>query len=258
MGLILEIDNLWASIDGKQILKGVNLRIGSGEVHALMGRNGSGKSTLAHVLMGHPKYVVDSGRISFMGEDLLSISTAERARKGMFLAFQYPMSIPGVSVANFLRSSMNAVQGGRTDKISLPVSKFRKELKEKMNLLKIDPSFAKRYLNEGFSGGEKKRVEVLQMAMLKPHLALLDETDSGLDIDALKIVSDGVNVMKAENAAMLIITHYQRILDYIVPGHVHVMGEGRIIASGGPDLARKLEAEGYEWLNREGVSADVD
>ncbi len=257
MNPILEIKDLYVSIDGKQILKGINVEIGPGEVHALMGRNGSGKSTLAYALMGHPKYVVDEGRIFFRGENLLELSPDQRARKGLFLAFQYPMAVPGVSVANFLRTAVNAVNGDGGEKKSIPVSRFRKELKENMNLLKIEPSFAKRYLNDGFSGGEKKRMEVLQLAMVKPALAILDEADSGLDIDALKIVSESINRVMDGEMGTLIITHYQRILNYINPNFVHVMADGRIVASGGPELARKLETQGYEWLEGEGVSADA-
>jgi Fe-S cluster assembly ATP-binding protein len=221
-----------------------------------MGRNGSGKSTLAYALMGHPKYVVDRGEINFKGENVTGLSADRRARRGMFLAFQYPMAIPGVSVANFLRTAVNAALGDGDGKKSIPVSRFRKELKRNMDRLKIEPSFAKRYHNEGFSGGEKKRMEVLQMAMLKPVLAILDEADSGLDIDALKTVSEGVNGIMDQNMGALVITHYQRILNYIKPHFVHVMADGRIVASGGPELAHKLEAEGYEWLEREGVPAD--
>ncbi len=257
MNPILEIKDLYVSIDGKQILKGINVETGPGEVHALMGRNGSGKSTLAYALMGHPKYVVDEGRILFRGENLLELSPDKRARKGLFLAFQYPMAVPGVSVANFLRTAVNAVNGDGGEKKSIPVSRFRKELKENMNLLKIEPSFAKRYLNDGFSGGEKKRMEVLQLAMVKPALAILDEADSGLDIDALKIVSEGINRVMNNEMGKLVITHYQRILNYIKPHFVHVMADGRIVASGGPELARKLETQGYEWLEGEGVSADA-
>ncbi len=257
MNSIIEIKDLYVSIDGKQILKGINVEIGPGEVHALMGRNGSGKSTLAYALMGHPKYVVDEGRILFRGENLLELSPDQRARKGLFLAFQYPMAVPGVSVANFLRTAVNALNGDGGGKKSIPVSRFRKELKENMNLLKIEPSFAKRYLNDGFSGGEKKRMEVLQLAMLKPALAILDEADSGLDIDALKIASEGVNRVMNNGMGTLVITHYQRILNYIKPHFVHVMADGRIVASEGPELARKLEAQGYEWLEGKGVSADA-
>ncbi len=257
MDPILKIKDLYASTDGKQILKGINMTIGPGDVHALMGRNGSGKSTLAYTLMGHPRYIVDSGEILFKGENLLELSPSERARRGMFLAFQYPMAIPGVSVANFMRTAINAVRSNGDAKKSIPVSQFRKELKGNMDLLKIETSFARRHLNDGFSGGEKKRMEVLQMAMLRPALAVLDETDSGLDIDALKIVSEGVNKAMHENMGTLIITHYQRILNYIQPHFVHVMADGRIVASGGSDLARKLEVEGYEWLEREGVSTNA-
>ncbi|UCD98964.1 MAG: Fe-S cluster assembly ATPase SufC [Chloroflexota bacterium] len=243
------INNLHAGIDGNEILKGVNLEVEQGEVHALMGPNGTGKSTLAYVLMGHPKYEVTDGEIIFKGENILELEPDERARIGLFLAFQYPVAIPGVSVANFLRTAINARRkaDNPADK-GIPIPEFRKMLKEKMDLLKMDHAFAGRYLNEGFSGGEKKRAEILQMATLQPEIAILDETDSGLDIDALRIVSDGVNALRSEDLGVLVITHYQRILNYIKPDFVHIMLDGRIAESGGPELALTLEEQGYDWL----------
>lgn len=248
---LLTIEDLQVSVEGKRILKGVSLEIRPGEIHALMGPNGSGKSTLAFTLMGHPNYQVEGGKVLFQGEDLLALKPDERARRGLFLAFQYPSAVPGVSVANFLRLALKALRGNGDSGKSIPLSQFRKLLREKMNLLKIDPSFAARYLNDGFSGGEKKQLEMLQLAVLQPGLAVLDEIDSGLDIDALRTVSDGVNRMAGPDLAMLIITHYQRILNYIQPHFVHVFMEGRIALSGGPDLARQLEAKGYEGLKKE-------
>lgn len=246
----LVIKDLRGSIEGKEILKGVNLTIKKGEVHALMGPNGSGKSTLAYLLMGHPKYQVDSGEVLYKGENILDMEPDERARNGLFLAFQYPSEIPGVSVSNFLRTALKAKsEASGNGKKSLSIPEFRRKLKEKMALLQLDDSFASRYLNEGFSGGEKKRMEILQMAMLEPEMAILDETDSGLDIDALRTVAEGVNYCKeAYGMGILLITHYQRILHYIKPDRVHVMFDGRIIASGGSELAEELEAKGYEWL----------
>lgn len=243
------INNLHAGIDGNEILKGVNLEVEQGEVHALMGPNGTGKSTLAYVLMGHPKYEVTDGEIIFKGENILELEPDERARIGLFLAFQYPVAIPGVSVANFLRTAINARRkaDNPADK-GIPIPEFRKMLKEKMDLLKMDHAFAGRYLNEGFSGGEKKRAEILQMATLQPEIAILDETDSGLDIDALRIVSDGVNALRSEDLGVLVITHYQRILNYIKPDFVHIMLDGRIAESGGPELALTLEEQDYDWL----------
>ena len=243
------IKNLKVNIEGKEILKGVNLNVKQGEVHAIMGPNGTGKSTLAYTLMGHPSYTVTEGSVLFKNQELLGLPTDQRARLGLFLAFQYPVSIPGVTVANFLRTAVNArrkaVNPG--DKgISIP--EFRKMLIEKMQMLKMDPSFAGRYLNEGFSGGEKKRAEVLQMAILQPEIAILDETDSGLDIDALKVVSEGVNILRSQNIGVLLITHYQRMLNYIKPDFVHVMMNGTIVESGGPELALHLEEHGYEWV----------
>jgi Fe-S cluster assembly ATP-binding protein len=245
----LEIKDLHVTIEGKEILKGLNLVISSGEVHAIMGPNGTGKSTLAYTLMGHPAYEVTRGRILFNGKNLLELSTEERSRRGLFLAFQYPVSIPGVTVASFLRMALNARRKALDpqDK-GIPILEFRKLLTEKMNFLQMDPSFAGRYLNEGFSGGEKKRAEVLQMAILKPEIAVLDETDSGLDIDALKIVSDGVNALRGTEMGVLVITHYQRILNYIKPQFVHIMIDGRIVESGSAELALHLEEQGYDWV----------
>jgi len=243
------ISNLHVSIEGKEILKGVNLTIPQGEVHAIMGPNGTGKSTLAYTLMGHPSYEVTAGEVIFKDQNILELKPDARSRLGVFLAFQYPVSIPGVSVANFLRTAVNArrKEANHEDK-GVPIPEFRKLLKEKMELLKMDPSFSSRYLNEGFSGGEKKRAEILQMAILKPEIAVLDETDSGLDIDALRIVSEGVNVLRGKDLGVLLITHYQRILNYIKPDFVHVMIDGRIVESGGPELAFSLEERGYEWI----------
>ncbi len=245
----LVINNLRVNVEETEILKGVNLTIKSGEVHAVMGPNGTGKSTLAYALMGHPKYIITEGEATLDGKDLLDLDPSERSKLGLFLAFQYPVAVPGVSVANFLRTAINAHRKGQNpeDKgISIP--DFRKKLKEKMALLDMDESFAGRYLNDGFSGGEKKRVEILQMATLEPKFAILDETDSGLDIDALKIVAHGISAIKKEDQGVLVITHYQRILNYITPDFVHVMLNGRIVESGGPELALRLEEEGYEWL----------
>jgi len=245
----LVIRNLHAGIDGKSILKGVNLTVKQGEVHALMGPNGTGKSTLAYVLMGHPKYEVTSGEVFFGGVNLLDMEPDQRSRAGLFLAFQYPVAIPGVSVANFLRTAVNSRRkAGDPDDKGIPIPEFRSMLKQRMDLLKMDHSFAGRYLNEGFSGGEKKRAEILQMAVLQPEIAILDETDSGLDIDALRIVSDGVNALRGEDLGVLVITHYQRILNYIKPDFVHIMLGGKIVESGGPELALTLEEQGYDWL----------
>jgi Fe-S cluster assembly ATP-binding protein len=242
----LAIEGLRASVDGKEILKGVDLTISKGEVHALMGPNGSGKSTLANVLAGHPKYEVTGGKVTFKGQNLLELSPDERAKLGIFLAFQYPVSVAGVSVANFLRASMKAVSGG-----DVPVRDFRKLMRGQMELLKVDDSFVTRYLNEGFSGGEKKKNEILQMALLKPTIAILDETDSGLDIDALRTVSEGVNALLGPEMGVLIITHYQRILNYIKPDVVHVMVNGRVARTGGRELVEQLEVEGYDPIIRE-------
>ncbi|ACZ38957.1 Fe-S cluster assembly ATPase SufC [Sphaerobacter thermophilus] len=247
------IENLHAGIEGQEILRGVNLTINRGEIHALMGPNGSGKSTLAYAVAGHPNYEVYEGRVLFKGENVLEMGPDERAQLGMFLAFQYPTAIPGVTMANFLRLAVNSVRQARGNGEGKPLTprEFRRLLREKMELLRIDESFASRYLNEGFSGGEKKRAEILQMAMLEPEFAILDETDSGLDIDALRTVSEGVNSIFNPNMAMLLITHYQRLLNYIKPHFVHVMLDGRIVESGGPELAEALEERGYDWLKEE-------
>ena len=259
----LVIRNLHANIEGKEILQGVDLTVTQGETHALMGPNGSGKSTLANVIMGHPKYEVTQGEILFKGINVLDLSPDKRARLGLFLAFQYPSSVPGVTVGNFLRRAVDAKREGYdpngstepsgqvSKRKGIPPAEFRKLLNEKMKLLKVDNSFVSRYINEGFSGGEKKRAEILQMAMLEPKMAILDETDSGLDIDALRIVSEGVNALRGPNMGVLIITHYQRILNYIQPDVVHVMYKGKIIKTGGPDFALELEQKGYEWLTGE-------
>ncbi len=251
MGTELEIKDLHVNVEGQEILKGVSLTVKNGEIHALMGPNGSGKSTLAYALMGHPKYEITAGDVLFKGESILEMEPDERSRAGVFLAFQYPVAIPGVSVANFLRMALNArlsESGNGDGKKGISIPKFRKLLKEKMALLEMDPSFAGRYLNEGFSGGEKKRAEILQMAMLEPEIAILDETDSGLDIDALRIVANGVNTLAGPEVGVLVITHYQRLLNYIKPHFVHVMLNGRIVESGGPDLALHLEEKGYDWI----------
>jgi Fe-S cluster assembly ATP-binding protein len=243
---LLKISNLHAVIaeDGTEILKGVDLELNEGEIHAIMGPNGSGKSTLSKVLSGHPAYEVTEGEVIYKGRNLLELEVDERARQGLFLAFQYPIDIPGVSIANFLRTSMQA----RSPDEEVDIFDFQEQLLDRMALLEMDRSFAERSVNEGFSGGEKKRNEILQMAMLNPDLAVMDETDSGLDIDALKVVSNGVNTLHREHGSMaiLLITHYQRLLDYIKPDHVHVMVGGRIVKSGGPELAQQLEAQGYE------------
>jgi Fe-S cluster assembly ATP-binding protein len=246
---LLELKNLHVALeDGTEIVKGVDLRVASGEVHAVMGPNGSGKSTLSYAIMGHPAYEITEGQILLDGEDVTEMEADERAQRGLFLAFQYPHAIPGVTVTNFLRSAINSVRkaraGGQEDPI--PVKEFRTELLAKMDRLKVSRELASRYLNDGFSGGEKKRVEILQMAMLKPQIAVLDETDSGLDIDALKVVAAGVKELVGPEMGALVITHYQRILDYITPDFVHVFVDGRIVEEGGPELAHKLEAEGYE------------
>jgi len=242
----LVIRNLHASIDGAEILKGVDLELSKGEVHAIMGPNGSGKSTLAHVLMGHPSYEVTEGEVVFKDEQVLDLDADQRSRLGLFLAFQYPSAIPGVTVANFLRLAVNAhrhSEDGEENPIRIP--EFRKLLQENMESLKIDRSMTSRYLNDGFSGGEKKRMEMLQMAVLKPEIGILDETDSGLDIDALRIVADGVNTLVGPEMGALVITHYSRLLKYIKPDHIHVLVGGRIVRSGGPELADELERDGY-------------
>lgn len=245
----LVIKDLHVNIEDKEILKGVNLTVRQGEIHAIMGPNGTGKSTLAYSLMGHPSYIIKSGEIWFKGKNLLDLAADERSRLGLFLAFQYPVSIPGVTVANFLRTALNARRSAvnREDK-GMPILEFRKMLKEKMDLLKMDSAFAGRYLNDGFSGGEKKRAEILQLATLKPEIAILDETDSGLDIDALRIVAEGVNALSGPELGVLVITHYQRLLNYIKPQFVHIMLGGRLVESGGPELALQLEERGYDWV----------
>ena len=244
---LLKLENLHVALeDGTEIVKGVDLEVDTNEVHAIMGPNGSGKSTLSYAIMGHPAYEVTEGRIIFDGEDVTELGADERAQRGLFLAFQYPHAIPGVTVTNFMRSAINATRKARSGKDDpMPIPEFRKELLAQMDRLKVSRELASRYLNDGFSGGEKKRVEILQMAMLKPRIAVLDETDSGLDIDALRVVAGGVKELVGPEMGALVITHYQRILDYITPDHVHVFVDGRIVESGGPELAKKLEAEGY-------------
>ncbi|MGD0766068.1 MAG: Fe-S cluster assembly ATPase SufC [Dehalococcoidia bacterium] len=237
------IDNLHVSVEGKEIVKGLDLTVERGEIHAVMGPNGSGKSTLANAIMGHPRYQVTKGKLLFKGKDIRGLSPDERARRGLFLAFQYPKGIPGVTMVNFLRSAMRAVRGD-----DVPVREFRLKLKETMALLKMDEDFARRYINDGFSGGEMKRSEVLQMGILQPEMAILDETDSGLDIDALRTVAEGINSLMDSERGMLVITHYQRILNYVRSQHVHVLFDGRIVKSGGRELAEELEAEGYERI----------
>src|SRR6476646_4429372 len=247
---LLEIKNLHVSHEetGKEIVKGVDLAVDTGQVHAIMGPNGSGKSTLAYALMGHPAYEITEGRLLFDGDDVTELGADERAQRGLFLAFQYPHAIPGVTVTSFLRSAINAVRKARNGGVDdpVPIPEFRKTLLAEMDRLKVSRDLASRYLNDGFSGGEKKRVEILQMAMLKPRIAVLDETDSGLDIDALRVVAGGVKDLVGPDMGALVITHYQRILDYITPDHVHVFVDGRIVESGGPELAEKLEADGYD------------
>ena len=239
-----EIKNLCASVDGKPILKGVNLSVNRGETHALMGPNGSGKSTLANVIMGHPAYQATEGEILFQGQNLLELAPEERARLGLFLAFQYPVAIPGVTVAKFLKTALDSVRGAQKVK----PAEFLKSLRESMAYLEMDESFLNRFLNEGFSGGEKKRMEILQMMMLNPKIAVMDETDSGLDIDALKVVAKGVNKMVGPELGLLVITHYERLLMYIRPSHLHVLMDGKIMLSGGPELVKELERKGYDWV----------
>ena len=251
MSKVLQIDGLRVAIDGKEILKGVDLTIRHGEVHALMGPNGSGKSTLSYALMGHPNYEVTGGSATLDGVDLLALEADERAKAGLFLAFQYPTSIPGVTVANFLRHAVTNVRhpDRKEGEDLISMREFRKELRAEMDELGMDPEFARRYLNEGFSGGEKKRAEVLQLAMLRPSFAILDETDSGLDIDAVRVVSEGVNkVASKAGTGVLVITHYQRILNYIKPQFVHILFGGRIVENGGPEVVDLLEREGYDWV----------
>jgi len=267
MSTDLVIRNLRVSVEGKPILRGLNLQINQGEIHALMGPNGSGKSTLAYTMMGHPKYVVDDGEILLGGENLLSMDAHERAQHGLFLAFQYPVTIPGVTLANFLRSAASSVRrarggapttsagNGRAKETLIPMRDFRRELLQKMKDLGIDQAFARRYVNEGFSGGEKKRAEILQMAMLEPKIAILDETDSGLDIDALRTVAEGVNLLAGPQLGVLLITHYQRLLNYIKPHFVHILLQGQIVESGGPEMAEVLEAKGYDWVREKYTEA---
>ncbi len=245
-GVILKVADLTVSVEGKQILNGLSLTVPQGEVHAIMGPNGSGKSTLANTLMGHPRYRVTGGHIVFKGEELVGLSPDKRAHRGLFLAMQYPTAIPGVTMVNFLRAALKNIRGH-----DVPVREFRQLLLETMALLKMDESFARRYVNDGFSGGEKKRAEVLQMGILRPSLAIMDETDSGLDIDALRTVAEGINALKGPEMGVLLITHYQRILDYVTPDHVHVLYKGQIVRSGGKELALELEAKGYDWITKE-------
>ncbi len=246
---LLRIENLHVEVEGKEILKGISLQIDKGQVHALMGPNGSGKSTLSHTLLGHPKYKVTQGSILYQGQDLAPLKTDARARMGIFLAFQYPVSVQGVSVANFLRTAMKARFGDQ-----FQPKEFRKQIKATMASLGIDESFATRYLNDGFSGGEKKRHEILQMALLKPSLAVLDETDSGLDIDALRTVAEGINRLRGPDLGILLITHYQRLLDYIEPDFIHVLVDGRIVRSGSKELAHELETTGYAPYEKEAIT----
>jgi Fe-S cluster assembly ATP-binding protein len=250
----LVIRDLQARIEDKEILKGVNLTVRAGSIHAIMGPNGSGKSTLANVIAGHPGYEVTGGEVIYKDQNILELDPDERSKLGLFLAFQYPVAVPGVSVANFLRAAINAhraEEGKDPKQTAIPVAEFRKQLREGMKQLEMDESFARRYLNEGFSGGEKKRLEILQMTLLKPQMAIMDETDSGLDIDALRIVAEGVNRLAGPEMGALVITHYQRLLNYIKPQFVSVMMDGRIVRDGGPELALELEEKGYDWLREE-------
>ncbi len=247
---MLSIKNLHASIGDKEILKGINLEVKAGEIHAIMGPNGAGKSTLASIIAGNENYEVTKGEISLDGEDLSELAPEERAHKGVFLSFQYPVEIPGVSVTNFMRTAINETRKAN-GQAEMPANEMLKVIREKSELLEIDRKFLSRSLNEGFSGGEKKRNEIFQMAMLEPKLAILDETDSGLDIDALRIVANGVNKLKSDKNAIVVITHYQRLLDYIVPDFVHVLYNGRIVKSGGKELAHELEEKGYDWIKQE-------
>ena len=247
---MLKIENLHASIGDKEILKGINLTVGKGEVHAIMGPNGSGKSTLSSVLVGHPTYEVTEGSVTFEGEDILELEPEECAHRGLFLSFQYPVEIPGVSMVNFMRAALNERRKA-AGLDPLPAAEFLKLMKQKRELVELDNKLASRSVNEGFSGGEKKRNEIFQMAMLEPKLAILDETDSGLDIDALRIVAKGVNELRSPENSTIVITHYQRLLDYIRPDFVHVLYKGRIVRSGGPELALELEERGYDWIKEE-------
>jgi Fe-S cluster assembly ATP-binding protein len=251
-GAVLKIEDLHVAVEGKPIVNGLSLSIPAGEVHAIMGPNGSGKSTLANTLAGHPKYQVTTGHVYLKGEEVTGLSPDERAQRGMFLAMQYPTAIPGVTMVNFLRAALKAVQGR-----DVPVREFRQRLTEALAVLKMDESFARRYVNDGFSGGEKKRAEVLQMSILKPSVAIMDETDSGLDIDALRTVADGINALSEQDPEMgiLLITHYQRILNYVTPDKVHVLYKGRIVRTGGHELAAELEEKGYDWITSE-IDAD--
>ncbi|OGO17947.1 MAG: Fe-S cluster assembly ATPase SufC [Chloroflexi bacterium RBG_16_48_8] len=259
MSSALEIRNIHAKVEGKEILKGVNLVVKPGEIHALMGPNGTGKSTLANVLMGHPSFEVTEGEIFFKGENILDMAPDERSRLGLFLAFQYPVAIPGLTVANFLRSAINAHRkASDPEDRGIPIPQFRTLLKQKMDMLEMPHEFAGRYLNEGFSGGEKKRAEILQLATLEPTIAILDETDSGLDIDALRIVSEGVNALAGPDLGVLVITHYQRILNYIKPQFVHIMLDGQIVESGGPELAEHLEEHGYQMIRERSNGKDAE
>jgi Fe-S cluster assembly ATP-binding protein len=243
---MLSIHDLRVSVENREILKGVDLEVGAGEVHAIMGPNGSGKSTLANTLMGHPRYRVTGGRVYFKGEDITALTPDKRAKRGLFLAMQYPTAIPGVTMVNFLRTALKNVRGA-----DVPVREFRTQLLDTMALLKMDEAFARRYVNDGFSGGEKKRAEVLQMGILRPQMAIMDETDSGLDIDALRTVAEGINALKGPEMGILLITHYQRMLNYITPDHVHVLYKGRIVRSGTGALAAQLEEQGYDWITKE-------
>ncbi len=265
---VLEIRNLHAGVEGVEILKGVNLTLRSGEIHALMGPNGSGKSTLGYVIAGHPHYEITEGDILLDGESVLEMEADERTKAGIFLAFQYPVAVPGVSVANFLRTAVSNVRGytdqaagnGRSGVIGsnlMPMREFRRELTAKMKEYNVDPSFARRYLNDGFSGGEKKRTEVLQMAMLEPKFAILDESDSGLDIDALRVVSDGINKLSTDDRGFLLVTHYQRILNYVQPNYVSIFYNGRVVQTGGPEIAHMLEEKGYGWVESKFKGAEA-
>jgi len=250
---MLKIENLHASVEGNEILRGIDLEVGRGEVHAIMGPNGSGKSTLAQVLAGHEAYVVTAGSVTYEGNDLLEMGPEERSREGLFLAFQYPVEIPGVNSAYFLRTGLNEIRKYRGEE-EVDALDFLSLIREKLKLVEMDESFLKRSVNDGFSGGEKKRHEILQMAVLEPKLAILDETDSGLDIDALRIVADGVNRLHDEHKSVVVVTHYQRLLDYVVPDFVHVLSAGRIVKSGGKELALELEEKGYDWLRQDEVA----
>ena len=245
-GIVLEINDLHVAVEEKEIVNGLSLSIPAGEVHAIMGPNGSGKSTLANALMGHPSYKITAGQVKLKSEDITRLPPNERARRGLFLAMQYPTAVPGVTMVNFLRAAIKAVQGE-----DVPIREFRLHLQEALALLKMDESFVRRYLNDGFSGGEKKRAEVLQMSLLRPVMAVMDETDSGLDIDALRIVAEGINALRNPEMGMLLITHYQRMLDYVTPDRIHVLYKGKIVRSGGSELASELEAKGYDWITEE-------